>query len=146
MAEPIDELGIAARLRLFREYKRISRTAFAISLGIGGERLASYESGRVPLRYEVYRILNDKYFLNPVWLARGESPPNGDRPYNLGPDSEKFSGKFSKVYADHLESICRDERVRAEGMLASAELGIQKLLEFLDANPKVKVDPVKADT
>jgi transcriptional regulator with XRE-family HTH domain len=64
--------AIAARLLKFREETRIPRTVFALSLGIGGERLASYEKARVRLKYSVVHRMIEQYKLSPLWLATGE--------------------------------------------------------------------------
>jgi transcriptional regulator with XRE-family HTH domain len=68
---PKSEIEIGQRLRAFREASNISRTAFATSIGIGSERLASYETGRVPLRYEVAHRIHKAYSVNLGWLVTG---------------------------------------------------------------------------
>jgi transcriptional regulator with XRE-family HTH domain len=65
------EKNIGKRLREFRESLKIPRTAFALVLGISSERLASYEAGRVPLRWDVFSAISKHFFLNPFWLATG---------------------------------------------------------------------------
>ena len=46
--------AIGKRLRQFRESLKIARTRFAITIGLSSESMSSYESGRVPLPYEVF--------------------------------------------------------------------------------------------
>jgi len=75
------EKAIGRRLRTFRESLTIPRTAFALKIGISGERLASYEAGRVPLRWDVFSVVAERYRLNPRWLATGESEPTLDFPF-----------------------------------------------------------------
>ncbi|HEY3863769.1 MAG TPA: helix-turn-helix transcriptional regulator [Verrucomicrobiae bacterium] len=75
------EAEIGMRLREFRESLRISRTAFALEIGVGSERLASYESGRAPIRYEVFSAISKRYFLNPVWLGIGQGPMSLSVPF-----------------------------------------------------------------
>ena len=44
-----DVIVIGSRLRAFREKRQIPRSGFAVKIGFGSERIASYESGRAPL-------------------------------------------------------------------------------------------------
>ena len=53
----------------------IPRTRFAVALEISSEQLASYEYGRVPLPYRVFRRLSKQFKLDPLWLATGRSHP-----------------------------------------------------------------------
>jgi transcriptional regulator with XRE-family HTH domain len=69
---PNEEIEIGKRLRTFREELKIPRTAFALEIGIGGERLASYESGRARLPWTVFESISKKFRLNPFWLLREE--------------------------------------------------------------------------
>lgn len=71
------EKEIGRRLRAFRESKLIPRTRMAVVLGIGNERLASYESGRAPLPYDVFRRLAQHFQINPYWLNTGDTQPTG---------------------------------------------------------------------
>src|SRR5215218_10484174 len=71
------EIEIGERLRKFRESKMIPRTRMAVALKIGNERLASYESGRAPLQYSIFREIMRQFGVSPYWLATGESQPVG---------------------------------------------------------------------
>lgn len=75
-------MEIGRRLREFRESLRISRTSFALQIGIGSERFASYESGRAPLRYEVFSSISKHYFINPIWLGTGMGEPSLQIPFD----------------------------------------------------------------
>jgi transcriptional regulator with XRE-family HTH domain len=70
------EIEIGKRLRAFRESLNIPRTSFALEIGVSSERQATYEAGRVPLRWETFLAISKRYFLNPVWLAIGQGEPS----------------------------------------------------------------------
>ena len=131
------EAGICRRLREFRESKRISRTAFAVALGIGGERLASYESGRVPLRYEIFRLLTQHFFLNPSWLATGNGVASLQKPFD---DSDilpfiKPRSLFSAAYDGQI-AYAFDQEVFDAGTRADAALKAMGAL--FDDEPSLK--------
>ncbi len=69
------EKSIGRRLRQFRETLRITRTQFAISIGISSESMASYEAGRARLPFGVFLDMVGKYQLNPFWLAGNDAMP-----------------------------------------------------------------------
>jgi DNA-binding transcriptional regulator YiaG len=68
------EKMIGARLRAFRETLQIPRSKFAVSIGFGSERIASYEAGRALLPYSVFLAIWKKYLISPHWLATGNAP------------------------------------------------------------------------
>jgi transcriptional regulator with XRE-family HTH domain len=68
------EKNIGARLREWREALLLPRAKVARKIKIGGERLASYEDGRAPLRFDVFLALWQTFKLNPEWLATGRLP------------------------------------------------------------------------
>jgi transcriptional regulator with XRE-family HTH domain len=109
--EPSDlDKGIGSRLRQLREQLKISRTAFALEIGIGSERLASYETGRVPLRWEVFCAISRRFFLNPFWLATGKSVPRLEAPF----DEKHFEtidprGLFSDAMLDMIAEGCEPQ-------------------------------------
>jgi transcriptional regulator with XRE-family HTH domain len=118
------EQQIGGRLRFFRETLQISRTKFSVSCGFGSERIASYEAGRVPLPYQVFKAVSERYFLRPFWLALGN---DGGAARGLGPfDDSSFVAKlperalFSEVYdefiAGFLKSVRDAERADSETM------------------------------
>ena len=86
---PEREKEIGRRLRAFRQGLGIFRTAFAVSVGIGSDRLASYEAGRVPLRYDIFRAINARYHLSARWLVANEGTVRWDRPFDESPLPDK---------------------------------------------------------
>lgn len=127
------EIQIGQRLREFRESKRISRTAFALSIGIGSERLASYESGRVPLRCEVFLAIHRLYFLNPVWLATGQELPAYEAAVDFGRQTiilQKWS--FSEAYDRALRSWSETRDRIADGVAMKIAESINRLLHYVD--------------
>ncbi len=92
---------VAQRLRFFREqHLKISRTSFALAIGIGSERLASYEAGRVPLRYEIFALITKRFNLRPFWLATGTSAILDDLPFDDSSFHSEIDPKkrFIEVY------------------------------------------------
>jgi transcriptional regulator with XRE-family HTH domain len=107
---PPRELEICQRLRAFRDAKQISRTKFALSVGIGSDRLASYEAGRVALRYSVFKVIAQRFHLNPYWLATGETSPDQGKPFDdsgLVPNHIKPNALFTEVYDAHLHAFLK---------------------------------------
>jgi transcriptional regulator with XRE-family HTH domain len=108
---PVEEIAIGKRLREFRESTRIPRTAFALSIGIGSERLASYEAGRVRLRYGVFKSVAENYRINPMWLATGDGPPMLDDPFDFSTVLHiPAKVPFSQAYREFLNPLCNDAR------------------------------------
>lgn len=68
---PAKSREIGSRLREVRVFLSFSQSQFAASLGIQKGRLASYESGRVPLRWEIALKVCHEYFVSEHWLATG---------------------------------------------------------------------------
>ncbi len=131
------EREIGQRLRNFRETKLISRTAFATSIGIGYQRLESYEAGRVPLPYKIFKAINAVFFVSPRWLVTGDDPP-----INVGPiddskyvDQIKPSDLLSAVFDRILRKVLEDLLDKSGG--AFSEFFLQaRQLEKLLADPK----------
>ena len=140
---PDREIQIGQRLRAFREGKRISRTAFALSIGIGSERLASYEAGRVPLRFEVFKAINDQYFISPRWLATGEGSPALSQPFHTGDKALLIPMRsvFSEAYDAHLAPVLRDRSWQARVEFEQYREAWQRLAAFFNANPEEQVPP-----
>ena len=109
MRKPIQrerEIEIGKRLRAFREGLKIPRTVFALSIGVGGERLASYEVGRVPLRYGVFEAIAKQYRLNPVWLGKGEGEPSLRIAFDFtGLVPIPAAAVFSQIYDEYLDKV-----------------------------------------
>lgn len=128
-----DEL-IGLRLRVFREsICRMTRAAFALSIGIGSERLASYESGRAPLRYEVFRRVAIEHFINPAWLAEERMPPRFSYLLDYDDFDSMISGRelFSTAYERWLKSWLNSQKSEAQIALRQLLKGI----EILDSLP-----------
>jgi transcriptional regulator with XRE-family HTH domain len=106
------EVQIGRRLRMFRESKMIPRTAFALSIGVGAERLASYEAGRVPLRFGVFLAIHQRHLIDPAWLATGQGNPVRSAAFSLALQSS-FPPRalFSDIYAKYLANISSDRAV-----------------------------------
>lgn len=104
---PKREVEICKRLREFRELKRIARSKFAVSIGLAPERLASYESGRAPLRYAVVKQILKEYPINPIWLATGrESPCLLDIIDDvLFPEAASRTALFSEVFEENYDAF-----------------------------------------
>ena len=110
---------IGARLRAFRETLQIPRSRFAVTIGFGSDRIASYEAGRAPLLYEVFRAALEKYSLSPQWLATGVGSPKW-------PDDNKGfileavhypRDLFSSVYEKELaDPIARQVKTTGDGI------------------------------
>lgn len=129
----LDERAVGARLRRFREEIRITRVSFALSLGVGPERIASYEAGRVPLKFEVYLLMSQKYRLHPKWLATGEGantlPPGAEIDLSV---AYPRNISFSKAYVDYLASRFQNQKNESEEyrkMLVQALLNLRKAIK-----------------
>jgi len=127
------ERSIGARLREFREELNISRSRFAVLIGYGSERIASYEFGRAPLPYEVFRAISKKFHISPWWLEG----PDSTAPYFPGPfDDSKFIGSirpralFSEVFDSHIA----DPGASDSGAFASPEYHelLKHLMQFTE--------------
>jgi len=90
---------IGSRLREFREGLQIPRARFAVTIGFGGERIASYEAGRAQLPYAVFLAVRKRYSISPHWLATGNLPRKWPYFYDYICDVEfKPRQSFSEVY------------------------------------------------
>ncbi len=138
------ERMIGARVREFRESLQIPRTRFALSLGFGGERIASYEGGRAALPYEVFKAIFTKYSINPEWLATGDgATTNGGLPY-LGflPADVTRGATFSKVYDDHISRFIARLKQEEEMDATQTLLHIREFLKEAASRPQM---PENAD-
>jgi len=70
---PDREIAIGKRLRVIREHLNLSQTQAAAQLGITRERLASYEDGRAPVRFDFALKFCRQFIVSEQWLALGES-------------------------------------------------------------------------
>jgi transcriptional regulator with XRE-family HTH domain len=142
---PEREIQIGRRLRAFREAKRISRTAFALSIRIGSERLASYEAGRVPLRFEVFLAVHQQYFLNPVWLATGEEQQAFDAPIEdwsrIASLALRNRWLFTEAYDRALEAFCKDRNRMADVLAQRVFDDISRLMDLAKEHRNVRARP-----
>jgi len=121
----VREREIGERLRKFREGLLIPRSRFAVQIGFGSERLASYESGRAPLPYSVFKSISSHYELNPVWLAEGLGPQQTSAIIDEG-----FASKlppralFSEAYDQFLSKGQEPDKMRNDAQ-------IKRLVGFL---------------
>jgi transcriptional regulator with XRE-family HTH domain len=133
---PKEEMEIGKRLRLFRQMLKIPRTAFALDIGISGERLASYESGRARLRYETFRALNAKYYIVPTWLATGTGIARASIPF----DDAVFEGSidpkrpFSEVYSSVLDGALSAIGYEFFHEITMCQSFVSKLQSLLESN------------
>jgi len=139
-------MEIARNLRAFREYLRISRTAFALAIGIGSERLASYESGRVPLRYEVFSAISRRFSLNPLWLATRLTHPVGPEPFDDSEFQSEIDPKslFTVVYDCVLKRPLMDRTFEARAKIRRFVNAAQELADSTvnDKLPATEYVPV----
>lgn len=125
---------IGASLRAFRETLQISRSKFAVRIGFGSERIASYESGRAPLPYDVFRAVAKCYHINPRWLATGIGSPRLPFPFDdasiLG--LVKPRDLFSAVYDSHLKRQLQTEAAESSQHVDALEKKLHGLMGFFD--------------
>jgi len=79
---PKEEKLIGGRLRYVREQLGLSQTAFAAKVGIGREKLATFEAGRVPLKFDMGIKICETFDINQRWLAFGKKPMKGFRDFD----------------------------------------------------------------
>lgn len=142
------ELEICHRLRAFREGTKISRARFAVAISIGSERLASYEAGRAPVRYETFSAISQKFFLNPIWLATGDTAPLLHGPF----DDSQFLGAirpralFSEVYDSVLKESLDEQKMQATAIAKNSIAQIHQFAQLpekvLKRVPKDKVEEI----
>jgi transcriptional regulator with XRE-family HTH domain len=145
---PYREREIAERLKAFRLAKRISRAAFAVAIGIGTERLASYETGRAPLKYKIFRSIEKEFHLNPMWLAIGGAYEIESNPFDdseLPPDIPERA-LFSEVFDLHLRRLWRDRADIASQKWRTWIAGMENVVRLIRAGkvPQHEVRRLKA--
>jgi transcriptional regulator with XRE-family HTH domain len=101
---PDREVQICRRLREVRELLRLTQKEFAAEVGIKPERLASYEQGRAPLRFDLALRICRQFIISEKWLATGK----GDRRLGMDLTGEGAAlhvpadASFGKAYDDYL--------------------------------------------
>jgi len=106
---------VAERFQVFRESLHISRAGFAVALGIGTERLASYEAARAPLPYFVFKAAAVKFSLNPLWLVGGDTVSTLLHPYDDSEFAEKIPQRmtFLEAYVLFLRNAKEEDLIGA---------------------------------
>lgn len=115
---PESEKAICRRLREFRLRTKLSRVAFARELGIDSSLLATYEHGRVPIRFELAARLGVKCQVSHAWLAEDDGPmhPYLELPQDL---HRQIDGRmlFSEAYKRHVKPYLLKVGVEPESLL-----------------------------
>lgn len=127
---------VAKRLRAFRSAMPATRAGFAVLVGIGTERLASYESARVPIQYSVFRAITQAFHLSPFWLATGTSAVRLDQPFDDSaflsevPPRATFLEIYDRFLADPFTQK-QVEALEAFNRLTASMRGLQAFLSDL---------------
>jgi transcriptional regulator with XRE-family HTH domain len=125
------EIEIGARLKEAREFLGFSQLEFAEGIGIKRVRLASYETGRHPIRWEIALKICRRFQISEDWLATGGVKKKGwpREAYRFGPgcraamfkasdavlETLRPGGLFSEVF----DSILSNEYWKLLGQSAS---------------------------
>jgi transcriptional regulator with XRE-family HTH domain len=134
---PEREVEICNRLREFRESLKWSMPDFARELGITRDRLASYEYGRAPLRFDIAARVCTRFHANPAFLANNWLPQRMALSTSLinQPDVPPQM-LFSEAYDRFLKRCVEPEHDQFESMLKSHLLDIgvpaEKFLAYMD--------------
>jgi transcriptional regulator with XRE-family HTH domain len=142
---PAAEREIGARLRQWRSESLIPRAILARKIGVGSERLASYEAGRAPLRFGVFLALWKSVHLNPGWLATGEGP----RTVRFEGFEEAVRGigstmRFSDAYEERLRAVFEHAEVKLLTALNKSEESLDLLLSRLGGeDPTVRSEGIR---
>lgn len=130
---PAQEIEIGERLRGFREYLRISRTVFALEIGISSERLASYEAGRVRLPYETFAAIAERFSINPVWLAEGLDLPQASWAFDDSAYRTSIVPRspFSFVFNEFLKKDLTNDAYNLQKRVFALHGAMKSLAEFL---------------
>jgi transcriptional regulator with XRE-family HTH domain len=144
----IDTKGLGKRLAKFREMLGMSQNTFAARLEITRVRLATYESGRVPLPWLAYRKIALEFDLNPHWLATGEG--NAYAPFDRAqlnaahPARTPFIEVFAGNRALHgARGSSADSEEQSQLAIALAVLG-RALDKFLDLDHTTRLEIQRA--
>lgn len=121
---PERERQICARLREFRLSTKMPQASFARELGVEVDRLASYEYGRVPLRYDLVKRVAEQFGLNQMWLAEGGDSMRPSHPVAGSVERLIPPGcLFSVAYEKHLKkALAMRKRLLDAGMKAAIQV------------------------
>jgi hypothetical protein len=131
---------ICWRLREFRELTQIPRTKFALGIGITGERMASYETGRARVPYGVARQIVLRFWMSEVWLAEGIG--ESTLILDTGPERPEIipdGMPFSEAYDTFLKRLLDEQSKSLKGaMLADRLSGIKFPRTGLGVNDAIR--------
>jgi DNA-binding XRE family transcriptional regulator len=104
---PERELHICRRLRQLREASRLTQTEFAAEIGIKRQRLASYEDGRVALRFDLALRVCHTFFISEKWLALGKGSLSAVMDLSAEPGALQVPADmpFGEAYDLHLHTV-----------------------------------------
>lgn len=99
---PEQEKEICKRFREVRLLTKLSRVAFSKQIEIDSSTLASYEHGRVPLRFDLAFKISKQFGVSLKWLAEGKTPqflsiPIPQTAINEIPPKSLFSTAYDEV-------------------------------------------------
>lgn len=129
---------IGARLRAFRETLQIPRSRFAVTIGFGSDRIASYEAGRAPLLYVVFLSVLSKYSISPLWLATQQGSPKWPESLkelcfvvDFGP-RDSFSEVFDTMLSQPISAASSQASIEQKLIVESV---IKSTLSLLSIDP-----------
>lgn len=125
---------IGSRLRAFRETLQIPRAKFAVAIGFGSERIASIESGRAPLRYEVFRAVSLRYELSPYWLAEGAGSPKHGGVFDEARLAKEVHPRalFSEVYDRFIGGDLKQAQIQSLDAMQKFNVELSKVNAFCE--------------
>jgi transcriptional regulator with XRE-family HTH domain len=116
---PAREVAICARVRTVRLSVKWSQPNFAKAIGITRERLASYEYGKAPIRYELAKQICFRFNVNHRWLAEGEGAMH--EYFEISPHLEHliaprmlFSEAYDKVIKRESDAVWKSREALSE--------------------------------
>jgi len=134
---PKREREIGARLRSIRESARLSQNEMAHEVGVTRERLASYEDGRAPLRYDLALRICRHYIISELWLATGDGPFDQyldmirePFPHNWPLDAT-YSQTFDQVLSRIYDKVARATGFRMNLRTTESRSFLYNLFNFL---------------
>jgi hypothetical protein len=118
----------------------ISRTNFALTIGVGSERLASYEAGRSPLKYEIFRSITAKFYLLPGWLATGYGFARDSVPFDDSDFKEAINARlpFTTVYDSVLSGTLASSGYEWLREMKRSEDDFERLMRFVESRDPEK--------
>lgn len=106
---------IASRIREHRRASKCTQSYLAAQIGIEAAAITRIELGRVPLKYDLARILFSLLEANPKWVATGQGNPKGyiDLPHST---DLKINGNetFSSVFFRELWPMFEGDKPETE--------------------------------